>query len=53
LGISANLDVQIHKNAVWRMEGKLYHSKDTIFLDAEAAPSNSNAVVTTALAIWF
>jgi len=53
LGVSANLDVQIHKNAVWRMEGKLYHSKDTIFLDAEAAPSNSNAVVTTALAIWF
>ncbi len=25
LGVSANLDVQIHKNAVWRLEGKLYN----------------------------
>lgn len=53
LGVSANLDVQIHKNAVWRIEGKLFNSQDKIFFDADGAPSNSNAVVTTAFAVWF
>lgn len=53
LGVSANLDVQIHKNAVWRLEGKILNSQDKIFVDADGAASNSNAVVTTAVAIWF
>ena len=52
LGISANLDVQIHKNAVWRLEGKLYNSQDEIFVKDNSA-SQSNAVVTTAFAVWF
>lgn len=51
-GVSANLDVQIHKNAVWRIEGKVYNSKDEIFLK-DNSTSKSNAVVTTALAVWF
>jgi hypothetical protein len=52
LGVSANLDVQIHKNAVWRLEGKLYNSQDEIFVKDNSA-TRSNAVVTTAFAIWF
>lgn len=53
LGISANLDVQLHRNAVWRLEGKWWNSKDRIFLDADGQPTPSNAVLTTALAVWF
>ncbi|MBC7776477.1 MAG: porin [Phycisphaerae bacterium] len=53
LGVSANLDVQVHKNAVWRLEGKIYNSQDDIFNEADGTPTNSNAVLTTALAIWF
>lgn len=52
LGVSANLDVQIHTNAVWRIEGKLYNSEDEIFVKDNSA-SKSNAVVTTAFAVWF
>lgn len=53
LGLSANLDVQVHKNAMWRMEGKWFNSRDEIFLNADGRPTNSNAVLTTALAVWF
>lgn len=53
LGVSANLDVQVHKNALWRIEGKLLNSQDEIFLSADGNPTKSNAVVTTALAVWF
>lgn len=52
LGISANLDVQIHKNALWRIEGKWFNSKDEVFLKDNDL-SKSNAVITTALAVWF
>ncbi|MBL7803389.1 MAG: porin [Saprospiraceae bacterium] len=52
-GASANLDVQIHRNALWRIEGKWWNSRDRVFLDADGNPSLSNAVLTTALAIWF
>ncbi len=53
MGFSANLDVQVHKNAVWRIEGKMYKSKDDIFIDSNRKPSSTNVVVTTALAVWF
>jgi len=52
LGLSANLDVQIHKNALWRIEGKWWNSEDAIFLN-DNNPANTNAVLTTALAVWF
>lgn len=52
LGLSANLDVQLHKNALWRIEGKWYNSEDEIFLN-DNKPSNTNVVLTTALAVWF
>lgn len=53
MGFSANLDVQIHRNALWRVEGKLYSSEDEIFLDADGKATSTNAVLTTALAVWF
>lgn len=53
MGFSANLDVQVHRNALWRIEGKLYSSEDDIFLDADGNATNTNAVVTTALCVWF
>jgi len=53
MGVSANIDVQVHKNAVWRIEGKLFNSKDEIFTDTNARPTKSNALLTTALAFWF
>lgn len=53
MGFSANLDVQVHKNAVWRLEGKLLSSEDDIFRDQDGNATNSNTVLTTALAIWF
>lgn len=53
LGVSANLDVQVHKNAVWRIEGKVFNSQEEIFFDTDGAATHSNAVVTTALAVWF
>jgi len=52
LGLSANLDVQVHRNALWRIEGKLFNSKDDIFT-RENDFTNTNAVLTTALAVWF
>lgn len=53
LGLSMNLDVQIHKNAIWRIEGKLFNSADGIFIKDNGDTTNSNAVLTTALAVWF
>lgn len=53
LGVSLNLDVQVHKNAVWRIEGKVYNSKDDIFVKENGDATNSNAVLTTALCVWF
>lgn len=52
LGISANMDVQIHKNALWRLEGKWMNNKDEIFVK-DGIATQTNAVVTTALAVWF
>lgn len=53
MGFTANLDVQVHRNALWRIEGKLFSSEDDIFLDADGNAENTNMVVTTALCVWF
>ncbi len=53
LGVSLNLDVQLHKNAVWRVEGKLFNSQDDVFIKNNGDATGSNAVLTTALAVWF
>lgn len=53
LGISANLDLKIHSNAVWRIEGKMYSSRDKVFVKENGTPTKTNTVLTTALAVWF
>ncbi|MCC7505469.1 MAG: porin [Saprospiraceae bacterium] len=53
LGLSLNLDVQIHQNALWRIEGKWWNSRDAVFLDAQGQPSYANSVLTTALSVGF
>ncbi len=53
LGISANIDVQVHKNALWRIEGKLFNSQDEIFFNTNGKSTKTDASVTTALAVWF
>lgn len=53
LGASLNLDVQIHKNAMWRIEGKLFNSEDDIFVKENGDANNNNALITTAFCVWF
>jgi hypothetical protein len=53
LGVSVNLDVQLHQNAVWRIEGKMFSSRDAIFEKNNGSATTSNTVLTTALAVWF
>jgi hypothetical protein len=47
LGLSTNLDVDITEKVKWRLETKVYNSKDNIFADN----SNKNQSVTSALCI--
>lgn len=47
-GLSANFDIQIKDNLVWRIEGKEYFSKDKIFNN-----SKNNFALTTSLAVKF
>jgi hypothetical protein len=51
-GYSLNLDVTPVPNVLFRIEGRLLHSKDEIFLK-DSEPKNNNASVTTSLAFWF
>lgn len=51
-GYSLNLDYAPVGNAVLRLEGKLYDSKDKIFVKNDAA-TNTNAAVTASIAVSF
>lgn len=51
-GYSLNLDYAPISNAVVRLEGKLYDSKDKIFVKNES-PVNTNASVTASIAVSF
>ena len=51
-GYSLNLDYFPVANAVVRLEGKLFDSKDKIFI-REASPASQNALLTTSIAISF
>lgn len=51
-GYSFNLDYQMNNNAVWRIEGRCFKSKDKIF-QLKDKPSSQNYFLTTALAISF
>jgi hypothetical protein len=52
LGYSLNLDYNINKNVVWRIEGRGFKSKDRIFETGNEF-SNTNAAITTSLAVSF
>jgi hypothetical protein len=51
-GYSLNLDYSPVSNAVIRLEGKLYNSKDDVFT-RNAAPVNDNAALTASIALSF
>nr|WP_121272313.1 porin [Pedobacter schmidteae] len=51
-GYSLNLDYAPLTNAVVRLEGKVYDSKDKIF-ERNAKPVNTNAAVTASIAVSF
>lgn len=51
-GYSLNIDYQIVENAIWRIEGRGFSSKDDIFAKDEEF-TNNNTFVTTALAVRF
>ncbi len=52
LGFSANFDVAVSPNAMWRIEARTLSSKDRIFVKENASVS-SNTFLSTALAISF
>lgn len=51
-GYSINMDYKIAENIIWRIEGKCFSSTDKIFI-LDHAPSNTNYVATTSLALSF
>jgi hypothetical protein len=51
-GVSANLDYQVHANALWRIEIRHLNSKDAVFEKYDDVSEN-NTAVTTSLAISF
>lgn len=59
IGYSVNIDYSISDNAVWRIEGRGFKSKDNIFISAESLANgnrkytNENYFVTTSFAITF
>ncbi len=51
-GYSLNVDYQIHKNVLWRIEGRGFTSKDKVFM-LNDKPNKNNYFLTTALAFSF
>lgn len=52
LGISANVDYQIQKNILWRLEARNFSSKDALFLKSNDF-TKQNFFVTTSVSAWF
>lgn len=52
-GFSANFDYHILDNVLWRIEGKLLNSRDTIFTGTDGRATGTGPVITTSLAIDF
>lgn len=49
-GYSFNYDYLIRENVMWRIEGRIFNSKDRIFIK-DGNPKNNNFFVTTSIAI--
>ncbi len=52
-GISANFDLSISDNVVWRIEGKLFNNQEKIFTDKKGYATNACPIGTTTLSIAF
>lgn len=52
LGISGNVDYQIHKNLLWRTEARNFSSKDAVFLK-ETNYQKQNFFIITSISAWF
>lgn len=50
-GYSINIDYQIWKNVLWRLEARGFTSRDAVF-QLQEKPSANNYFITTALAVW-
>lgn len=48
LGLSANVDVAVSQNCLWRTEARYFHSKDKIFKE-ESQQQNSNLLTTLSI----
>jgi hypothetical protein len=52
-GFSANFDVNILPNAVWRIEARQFASKDEIFVKGSTGMVDASTAITTSLAVSF
>ncbi|MBC7744129.1 MAG: porin [Flavobacterium sp.] len=52
-GYSANVDYSPYQNITFRLEGKIYDSKDAIFTRESGSSTNNNSAITTAVAVSF
>ena len=52
-GYSANVNFSPYQNIMFRLEGKVYDSKDAIFLRESGTSTNNNSAITTAIAVSF
>lgn len=52
-GVSANLDVALTANLLWRVEARLFSSRDAIYPTENAAPRPTDGFVVTSLAFSF
>jgi hypothetical protein len=53
LGVSANLDVALTANLLWRIEGRWFSSRDAIYPTENATPRPTDGFVVTSLAFSF
>lgn len=52
-GYSANMDYSPYENILLRIEGKIYDSKDRIFIRENGMTTNNNSSITAAIAVSF
>lgn len=53
LGISANLDVALTTNLLWRIEARWFSSRDAIYPTENAAPRRTDGFIVTSIACSF
>lgn len=53
IGASANYDLKLEENALWRMELRGFKSEDSIYPAGTGHKNKYNGVFTTSLSLWF